>query len=273
MAKLQGMFRSVEVVSQSAFLGYAIGPQVHGEVETSLDETLSDTSIPAYELLVCGIRPSGLNTITLAPLASSYVQAMLELVPKTFSPETFDDPLGLARELEADSQADPIRDLETRTQAALEETELVSRSAAQALAERDQMRMQLASRETELAASEAAAFSMKGTLAGAEARLEQAVATAKGEAEQRAREAEARESVERALKTEQECRRQLEDQHRSLCSESEQQARILEQARTELPASTRSSQGFGRERGTGGGAFTKASRAGTAGRAPFAGRG
>ena len=147
-------FRSVETATQTVFFGYSIAS---GEgAETALDESLADAPSPAYELLLCGLKPTGLNTVSLTPLASTYLEGLQPRTgeaPSAPPSPTSDErgPLhGLAEELEADVRDERVRALEARTQQALEEAERAALATAQALAERDQLKNRLARAETQL---------------------------------------------------------------------------------------------------------------------------
>ncbi|MCI0570116.1 MAG: hypothetical protein L0Y66_05135 [Myxococcaceae bacterium] len=132
---LQNVFRSVEVATQSVFFGYTLSSAPEGAPETALDESLTDEATPAYRMFLCGLHPSGLNTVSLVPLASASFRELVEARPERLAPNT--DPLGLDAELDADERAARMRELEARTQAAVDEAERTARAAAHALAERD----------------------------------------------------------------------------------------------------------------------------------------
>ncbi|MHB8878704.1 MAG: methyltransferase domain-containing protein, partial [Myxococcaceae bacterium] len=148
-ALLQGVFRSVELATQTVFFGYSIAPANAQDPETSLDESLSDTSPPAYHLFICGSQPSGLNAVSLTPLSAAVIRELVGRPEATGAAHQGKDLLGLDEELESEQQSERVRELEARCQTALEQAQLAELTTAQALAERDHLKSKLRARSGE----------------------------------------------------------------------------------------------------------------------------
>src|SRR5438094_798421 len=85
-----------------------------------------DSDARAYRLFICGFEPTKLATVSLTPLAST----VLEHLSAPAAPARA-DPLGLAGELENELDHNRIGELESRTQAAIEDAERAQMQAAQ----------------------------------------------------------------------------------------------------------------------------------------------
>ncbi len=171
LAALRKSFQSVEVAVQTAFVGYSIVPTGVEEPATALDESLVDNPPAAYHLYICGTRGSGLDTASLTPLPSQVMKDLLsgdQGGPAEASLSLFDD-------FDQDLANQRIRDLELRTEAALEESRRSELHLAQALAERDHLRARMkeapaapppAEAQPELAALKEEAEQLRAALAG-----------------------------------------------------------------------------------------------------------
>ncbi|MGI5865750.1 MAG: methyltransferase domain-containing protein, partial [Myxococcales bacterium] len=155
LSLLNGAFRTVEAATQTALLAYSVAPEAAAEPETALDESLSDAGTPAFHLFVCGLRPSGLSTTTLAALPSRLLRD-LQNRPAKADAERAADLRGLGEELEVELDSQRFADLEERAQSALQTAERAERALADAYAERDELRSRLdaSRRDTEAARAE-----------------------------------------------------------------------------------------------------------------------
>ena len=226
IALLKAKFSSTELLGQTALFGYSIGPSPAREVPTSLDESLAEAAPPAYDLVVAGPAPAGLDSVSLTPLAASLVRELLE---RSGRPGSAADPLGLAGELEGVFVNDRLRELESRTQAALEEAERVQLQAAQAMAERDQVRTLVTLKAKEASTAQAALQRAEREVEGLKAERSQLEAGSRAAVDKASLAAEAlREQLEASRKALAD-RSSLEEETARLKSEQAEQAELARQ--------------------------------------------
>ncbi|HCF59483.1 MAG TPA: methyltransferase type 11, partial [Myxococcales bacterium] len=142
LSLLKGAFRSVEAATQTALLAYSVAPEAVAEPETALDESLADTGTPAFHLFVCGLRPSGLSTTTLAALPSRLLRD-LQKGPARTEAERAACLRGLGEQLEVELDSQRFAELEERAQSALQTAERAELTLAGAYAERDELRSRI----------------------------------------------------------------------------------------------------------------------------------
>lgn len=185
--RLGERFESVEVCTQASFVGYSIAPSGVEEPDVAIDFSLAEDSPAAYYLFVCGPRPSGLDTVSVAALPPDPLTAR---APPAVAPRV---EKGLAEELRLDLALEEerrrLREAESRAQAALEDATQAQLIAAQALAERDSLKHKLETATERVAelerAGAASPDNAAGEAAGQLAEAQAAIASLRAEAQAR----------------------------------------------------------------------------------------